>query len=104
MWFSAMAQFVVFIGEGIENYERSLFVFQADGFDAAHRRAVELGRAQESTYANTFGDVVRWQLVRVETLDVLGDVVDDGREVFSERVSYDGEALPEVGPEALSPG
>ncbi len=79
-----MVQLVVFIGETIEHYERSLFVFQADEFAAAHRRAVELGREHEDTYRNRYDDIIRWQLVRVETLDVLGDVLDDGREVFSE--------------------
>ncbi len=104
MWFSAMVQLVVFIGERIEHYERSLFVFQADESAAAHRRAVELGREQEATYKNQYDDIVRWQLVRVETLDVLGDVLHDAREVFSESAPYDGEPLPDVGPEALSPG
>lgn len=104
MWFSAMVQLVVLIGERIEHCERSLFVFQADESAAAHRRAVELGREQEATYNNQDDDVVRWQLVRVETLDVLGDVLDDGREVFSESAPYLGEPLPDVGPEALSPG
>jgi hypothetical protein len=103
MWFSAMAQLVVFVGARIEHYERSLFVFQADESAAAHRRAVELGRELEATYNNQHDDTVRWQLVRVETLDVLGDVL-DGREVFSESAPYDGEPLPDVGPDAVSPG
>jgi hypothetical protein len=104
MWFSAMVRLVVFVGEAIEGYDRSLFVFHADGVPAAHREAVRLGRTQQSTYDNEDGAIVRWQLVRVETLDALGDVVDDGREVFSERLPYDGEPLPDAGPEDLPAG
>ena len=99
-----MVRLVVFVGDAVERYERSLFVFEADARPAARRRAVELGRAEEATYTNEYGAVVRWQLVRVETLDVLGAGVGDGREVFSEPAPYDGEPLPDVGPEELEPG
>jgi len=72
MWFSAMVRLVVFIGDEIERYDRSLFIFEAEAPSGAHIRAIELGRAEEATYTNQYGDEVRWRLVRVETLDVLG--------------------------------
>ncbi len=99
-----MVRLIVFVGDEIEHYERSVSVFEADTPSGAHARAIALGRDQECTYNNQNGDIVCWRLGRVETLDVLGADLGGGREVYSEAAAYDDEPLPEKPPEDLAPG
>lgn len=87
MWFSAMVRLADIIGEaGAETYMKSVFVFQAANWDEALERAVELGRVLEEDHLNAEGERVVWKLMDVETLDMLGEEIPDGREVYSEPV------------------
>ncbi len=95
-WFSAMVRLADIIGEvGAERYVKSVFVFRARDWDEALVRAVELGRALEEDHPNADGERVVWRLMDVETLDMLGEVITDGREVYSEPVPAgpEGKAL-----------
>lgn len=40
----------------------------------------------ESHYIGGAGEDVQWSLEEVETLDMLGDVITDGREVYAESI------------------
>lgn len=84
-WFSAMLRFVVLIeGEGGTRLARSVIVFRSKDWPEAKMRARALGQGMEDTYTNGAGEEVRWRLESVETLDLLGRVIADGREVYSE--------------------
>lgn len=52
--------------------EVSILVFQAPGWYEARDKAVDLGRAQEASYLNVYGELVEWRLTEVTTLDSLG--------------------------------
>lgn len=84
-WFSAMLRFAIAIeGVGIVNNMGTVVVFRASSFDTAKRRALDLGHEKEVNYLNELQQHVSWRLTAVETLDMLGDEISDGREVYSE--------------------
>lgn len=108
-WFSAMLRLVILIeGEGATRLSRSLVVFRADDWSDAKKRAIDLGRNMECSYTGGAGEAVRWRLAAVETLDLLGDAVTDGREVYSEPLPLPaGELIAfdvEFDPESMEPG
>jgi hypothetical protein len=84
---------IVIEGPGPTDYVRSVFVFRAPDWESARARAIELGRQSEKAYANVEGERVDWRLMSVETLDLLGDEIIDGREVYSEPVPVGDESL-----------
>ena len=85
MWFSARVKVLCSIeGEGPVDFWRSVFVFKAKDSEAALQRAIELGRAQETSHLNVYGERVDFRLLEVETLDCLGRRLRDGREVYFE--------------------
>ena len=49
----------------------------------------------ERSYIGGAGEAVRWKLEMLETLDMLGDAITDGREIYCEPVDLDGtDAIP----------
>jgi hypothetical protein len=106
-WFSTMVRLLTTVdGVGPTTYTRSVFVFKAGDWDEARRQAIELGRRAEASYDNADGQHVSRQLLYVETLDMLGDEIQDGREVYSEPVEVTGDletALPTIRPEQSRP-
>jgi len=85
VWFSAMLRFVILVeNEGATDLSRSVLVFRAEDFAEAKQRALDLGRSMETTYRGGTGQEVRWRLETIETLDLLGDTITDGREIYSE--------------------
>ena len=98
-WFSAMTVFVVQVsGPGGESrLQKSVYLVKATDFDDALSAVVARARKDEQAYKNGEDEWVRWMLVDVETLDWLGDTIEDGREVYSEPrfdVPADSYALP----------
>lgn len=84
-WFSCSARFAVVVGDvGITRMSRSVYVLRAHDFEDAFRRALDRSRREEESYENADGERVSWHLVDIETLDVLGESIEDGREVYSE--------------------
>jgi len=109
VWFSAMLRFVVLLErDGAVDLSRSVIVFRAEDWPEAKDRAVVLGHAMERTYLNGDGEEVRWRLEAVETLDLLGDSITDGREIYSEPLPIsDGLVIPfeaEFDPRSSDPG
>jgi hypothetical protein len=89
-WFSAMVRIAIAVeGIGVTNSSKSVFIFQAVDFDQAMDRALALGRGIEREYANEDGRIVRWRLVGIETIDMLGPEIVDGCEVYSEPSTID---------------
>lgn len=78
---------IVVEGSAENSEARSVFVFRSRDFDEAFARSIELGRGLEQQYKNGDGQVVNWMLLEIETLDLLGDEIFDGREVYSEPIS-----------------
>lgn len=83
-WYSAMLRWVVTVGGEPSSVTGAVVVLRARGWDAAQRRAEELGRAGEATYRNADGAEVCRRFAGVETLDLLGRRIADGREVYAE--------------------
>jgi hypothetical protein len=104
VWYSAALRLCVIIG-GIELVDqvRSVVVFRADDFDDALTRSLEVGRRLECTFTNGDGKEVRWALASVETLDELGDVITDGREIYSEPLGAGDGIVPALSPERSTP-
>jgi len=103
VWFSAMLRFVLLIeGDGGSRLSRSVIVFRAEDWPDAKKRALDLGRGMEHTYTGGIGEKVRLRLEAVETLDLLGDAITDGREIYTEPlpipagrvISFDAEFNP----------
>jgi hypothetical protein len=84
-WFSAMTVFVVRIGANNAGWvQRNLYLIKGADFDEAKAAVITRARQDEQVYTNADGDPVRWMLAEVETLDCLGETLEDGREVYSE--------------------
>ena len=85
MWYSAMAVFVVRIGDSSKGHiQRSVYLVRATDFDDALSTVIARARRDEEAYKNCDDEWVRWMLADIETLDQLGDGIEDGREVYSE--------------------
>jgi hypothetical protein len=102
-WFSAAIRFRTIIDDRPTEDTRTVCVFRAPGWDAAHARAIKLGRASGVSYVNGDEKSVERRLVRVETLDLLGDELLDGREVYFEVVSRNLDAHVVDSPEDSRP-
>jgi hypothetical protein len=86
---------------------RSVFVFKARDWEHARLRAIEIGKQAEATYENADGQTVSRRLVNVETLDLLGDEIADGREVYFEPMEPGEDAMEVLArfvPEESRPG
>ncbi|WP_086821009.1 DUF4288 domain-containing protein [Allokutzneria sp. NRRL B-24872] len=89
-WFSASARYASTVEcDGLSTISRSVWVFAVpdsgeDVWADAHARALQIARRDEHGYLNADGRRVDWKLIDVQTLDLLGEVVEDGREVYSE--------------------
>jgi Domain of unknown function (DUF4288) len=84
-WYSSMVTFVTDVqGDSAAGYTRSVVLIRGTDFDDALSRVLEVGHQLESSYRNSVGRAVKHSLVRIDTLDCLGDKIDDGREVYAE--------------------
>ena len=85
-YYSARLLFIILIDDGKprkrNRCDESIVVFKARDFEDAFRRAVEIGRENETDYLNYDGQKVRWAFVAVDGLDHVGKTV-DGMEVAS---------------------
>jgi hypothetical protein len=85
-FFSARLQLVVLVNDGkprkSHTWDEVVVTFRARDRNHAFTRAVDIGRSHETEYANSDGQTVRWALVTVETLDLVGRRI-DGAEVAS---------------------
>lgn len=82
-----MLRLVVLVeGEGATRRVRSLVLLRADAWSEARERALLRGHEMERSYVGGTGERVRWRLEGIETLDLLGEAIEDGREVYAEPV------------------
>lgn len=105
MWFSAALKFLIVVEhQGGSRYAKSVVLFRATDFDTARQEALSIGHSKEVEYANGDNAKVRWKFDSIETLDMLGDTIEDGHEVYSEfrevphglETSFDSELHPEL--------
>ena len=96
-------RFGVTVGDEAEDYDDSVVILRANGWDSALERALEVGRGREEAYANPNGETVRRRLFAIRTLDELGNELTDGREVYSTRVAPDQGADHPERPEDSTP-
>jgi len=84
-WFSAMVEYALHV-EGQCEYRlvKSVLLVRAGDFDEALNRVIAAARAREEAYRNADGELVRWMLKRVVTIDWLDSRLTSGREVYSE--------------------
>ena len=107
-WYSASLVLAI-VNErgGLWRRVLSVRLIRASSFEEAFARALVLGRAAEETYVNADGEAVRWRFEKVETLDLLGDGLEDGREVHSEPRAEDPQSAmsfhDDLHPEASYP-
>ena len=88
-WFSAKLRRICLVeGHGCTMANDSVHVFQATDFDEAFERALDIGRRHEEEYRTADGQLVRWKLAEVLTLDAVRDSI-DGAEVYSEFAEFD---------------
>jgi hypothetical protein len=97
-WYAAQVR-VVCLVEGAEVGEpvlqdESVHIFRAASRESGFQRALELGRGQETEYCNSDGQVVRWRLAQVLTLDEIAAVDLDGAEVHSRLSWYEDGSPP----------
>lgn len=99
IWFSATVRIACMIEpEGLHSYMDHMdhiHIFQADDWEPAFQRAIEIGRSHEQQYKNSEGQLVVWKLAEVITLDRFDAGLRNGLEVCSNPISIsDQEALP----------
>src|SRR5260221_3662734 len=64
--------------------DRQIKVLRASSHEAAYRRALSLGKAENHSYKNSAGEVVSWQFVGLGNLEVLHErEITDGTEIHS---------------------
>jgi hypothetical protein len=86
-WFSTKVRLICLVEKtGGIRYMDSVHVFRATDFESARYAALRLGRAHEEEFRNSDGELVRWRLKELVSLDFLGADVVDGAEVYSEPV------------------
>lgn len=85
MWYSGLAVFAVHI-EGNPYYRThsNLYLVQACDDRAAFDLVLRQAKLEEEQFVNADGRLVRWLLIRIETLDLLGTNLRSGQEVYSE--------------------
>jgi hypothetical protein len=106
MWFSAMLQVAVSVGSSRPvSIERTVIVFEGDeDWTAATNKALAIGATKEDQYESADGQIVRRRLIAIETLDMLGDTIEDGREIYFESVDAREFDVPTVAPQNRAPG
>jgi hypothetical protein len=82
-WYSVAVQRAVFVGDtGIQSLWDSVFLVRAPDRTSAHERALTLGKSKEEEYVNANGESIRLALVGVTSIDLIGDEIVDGTEVY----------------------
>jgi hypothetical protein len=96
-WYAAVLILKGVAGPGWDDdrlTERQLRLVRARNPEAAHERALQLGREAEHEYRNEAGEEVRWQFVGLAELAELNDTeLRDGSEVLSTYTAADPELL-----------
>jgi uncharacterized protein DUF4288 len=86
-WFSTKIRLACIVEpKGLQRFMDSIYVFQSTDFDAAFRKAMDIGRSQERNYLNDADELVQWRLKEIISLDLIRPQSLDGAEVYSEPV------------------
>ena len=104
LWFSASLRFATSVGDEAPRHEDSVIVFRAPDWEVAFTRALDFGHRMDETYENVDRVPVERRLVEVRTLDELGAVITDGREVYCRLVDPAQQVVGPDRPEDSHPG
>ena len=87
-WFSAKIRLACLVDPtGLVGYRDAIYIFQSYDFDDAFKRALGIGKSQETSYLNANQQPVKWKLKEIISLDVVGSApLESGTEVHSEPV------------------
>ena len=87
-WFSAKIRLACLINpKGLVGYRDSIYIFQSYDFEDAFKRALAIGKSQETSYLNADQQPVKWKLKEIISLDIVGSAsLESGTEVYSEPV------------------
>jgi hypothetical protein len=87
-WFSTKIRLACLISaKGLHSYMDSIYVFRSSDFEHAFRKALEIGKSQESHYLNADQQLVEWKLKEILSLDLISsESLEAGAEVYSEPV------------------
>lgn len=89
-WFSTKVRLVCLLERsGATRYMDCVHVFRAADFENARHVALRLGQKHEEEFKNRDGELVRWRLQKLVSLDLLGPELVDGAEVYSEPVELE---------------
>lgn len=75
--------------KGGNHYMDNVYLFKCDyDWDKAFQKALEIGRRQEEEYINMDGQIVKWKLKEIISLDVIQKLSPAGTEIYSEPVWF----------------
>ncbi|MBX3503324.1 MAG: DUF4288 domain-containing protein [Alphaproteobacteria bacterium] len=85
-WYSAKLRMVRMIDAPVDDmFDDQVHTFRSTDFDAAHARAIRLGRAEESSFVNWNDQRAQWRLAQILSLNLLGSgELGDAIDVHSE--------------------
>jgi len=70
--------------------DEQIRVIKAVDFDAAFERAISVGKDQEHSYENMYGQVVKWEFLGLRELKEISDeTIGDGTEITSKILKVD---------------
>jgi hypothetical protein len=81
-WIAETVEEFTIEGQTGNTVHRNFILIHARSADEAYRKALEFGRASESTYQNPDGNEVAARFRGIKSLDVIHDKLEDGAELL----------------------
>ena len=84
-WYIATLVIASKVEDGLEvqTCEEQIRAIRAPNAEAAYEKALAIGKSEETTYQNMYGQTVTWEFVGLDDLDELDNTMHDGVEIRS---------------------
>ena len=96
-WYGVTLQFRCRVGDGVAGpwtCDEQIRVIRARDEETARRKAQELGKKEEHSYDNQFGELVSWECIALTNIyAIIEETIADGTEISSRL--YEETAFPE---------
>jgi len=93
-WFSSKLRFALMVErDGADTLNDCIFLLKAEDFEAAFRKAINIGEAAQKEYRNKYGNLVVWKFMEIISLDVIRAENLDEAEVYSEPIHLSREKI-----------
>jgi len=94
-WYLAELVMKITVADDPRNVvHQNLVLIKAGSAAKAHKRALDLGKKQEISYANPYGKIVRFSFEGLSGLDLIDEELEDGAEIaFHSTVNVPDEQL-----------